>query len=96
MPMKYVLFYEAADDFRPKVPTHIQAHRALWAEFHAAGQLLMVGPFTDAPAGGAMAVFTTRDAAEAFVNQDPFVAHGLVARWTIREWHEVLVPPTAV
>jgi len=28
--MKYVLVYEASDDFRPKVPLHIEAHRALW------------------------------------------------------------------
>jgi uncharacterized protein YciI len=90
VPMKYVLAYEAAEDFRSKVPLHIEAHRALWKTFHSAGQLLMVGPFTDAPAGGAMGIFTTRDAAQAFVNADPFVTHGVVARWSIREWNEVL------
>jgi uncharacterized protein YciI len=90
--MKYVLLYEATDDFRAKVSLHLEAHRALWKQFHSAGQLLMVGPFTDAPAGGAMGVFVTRDAAEAFVKADPFVAHGIVACWTIREWNEVLTP----
>ncbi|MGH7271878.1 MAG: YciI family protein [Polyangiaceae bacterium] len=90
--MKYVLFYESVEDFRSKVPAHIEAHRALWKQFRADGNLLMIGPFTDAPAGGAMGIFTNRDAAERFVNVDPFVAHGLVARWTIREWNEALVP----
>ena len=90
--MKYVLLYEATDDFRSKVPLHIEGHRALWKQFHSAGQLLMVGPFTDAPAGGAMGVFTTRDAAETFVKADPFVSHRVVARWTIREWNEALSP----
>jgi uncharacterized protein YciI len=90
--MKYVVLYEAAEDFRPKVPLHIEAHRALWKRFAAAGQLLMVGPFNDAPAGGAMAIFTTREAAEAFVGADPFVSNGLVSRWTIREWNEALSP----
>jgi hypothetical protein len=52
----------------------------------------MVGPFTDAPAGGAMGIFTNRDAAERFVKADPFVSHGIVARWSIREWNEVLAP----
>jgi len=52
----------------------------------------MVGPFADEPAGGAMAVFTTRDAAEEFARVDPFVTSGIVARWTIREWREALVP----
>jgi uncharacterized protein len=90
--MKYVVLYESADDFRSKVPLHIEAHRALWRRFQTDGRLLMVGPFTDAPAGGAMAIFTDRDAAEKFVEADPFVTNGLVARWTIREWNEVLVP----
>ena len=52
----------------------------------------MVGPFTDEPAGGAMGVFATRDAAERFVKADPFVAQGVVATWTIREWNEALAP----
>jgi uncharacterized protein len=89
--MKYVLFYEAADDFRSKVPSHIEAHRALWKEFHLAGRLLMIGPFSDGTAGGAMGIFTTRDAALAFVSADPFVSQGVVASWTIREWNEALV-----
>ena len=91
--MKYVLFYEAADDFRSKVPAHFEAHRALWAEYGSAGSLLMIGPFNDAAgSAAAMAIFTTRDAAERFAKADPFVVHGLVARFTIREWNEALVP----
>jgi uncharacterized protein YciI len=39
-----------------------------------------------------MGIFTTRDAAEAFVRADPFVAQGIAARWTIREWSEALSP----
>jgi len=39
--------------------------------FHARGLLLMIGPFADAGAESAMAVFTTRDAAEEFVKADP-------------------------
>jgi uncharacterized protein YciI len=90
--MKYVLVYEAVADFMTKVPLYMEAHRALWHRYHAAGTLLMVGPFMDAPAGGAMGIFSSRAAAEAFVAEDPFVAHGVVARHTIREWNEVLVP----
>ena len=88
--MKYVLMYHSTPDFMEKVPANIDAHRALWKTFHADGRLLMVGPFTDEPAGGAMAVFTTRAAAEDFVRLDPFVTNGLVAKWTIRDWNEVL------
>jgi len=90
--VKYVLTYESTPDFRAKVPVHIAAHRALWHTFHADRRLLLIGPFTDEPLGGAMGVFSTRDAAEQFVRDDPFVANGIVARWTIREWNEVLMP----
>ena len=90
--MKYVLFYEATPDFRSKVPAHIEAHRALWRSYQSSGELLMIGPFADEPAGGAMGIFTTRAAAERFAGEDPFVTNGIVARWTIREWLEALVP----
>jgi uncharacterized protein YciI len=90
--MKYVLLYNSTPDFMEKVPQHLEAHQALWRTFHADKRLLMVGPFNDPPLGDAMAVFATRDAAEEFVSLDPFVAHGIVAQWTIREWNEVLMP----
>jgi uncharacterized protein YciI len=86
--MKYVLFYESSDDVRAKAPVHFPAHRARLDEFHARGVLLMVGPF-GTPEEGAMAVFTTREAAEEFVKDDPFVLHGVVRRWYVREWQEV-------
>lgn len=90
--MKYVLMYESTPELLQKVPAHIAAHRELWRVFHADNRLLLVGPFTDAPVGGAMGIFSTRAAAEEFVRDDPFVTNGIVARWTIREWHEVLMP----
>ncbi|HEY7894125.1 MAG TPA: YciI family protein [Gemmatimonadaceae bacterium] len=90
--MKYVVMYESTPDFLQKVPLHIAAHRELWRVFQADNRLLLIGPFTDAPAGGAMGVFSTRAAAEEFVRADPFVTNGIVARWTIREWHEALMP----
>jgi uncharacterized protein YciI len=90
--MKYVLFYETVDDFRSNAQLHFPAHRARWAEFHARGTLLLIGPFADAEAG-AMAVFTTREAAEEFARSDPFVLHGVVRTWHIREWNEALAGP---
>jgi uncharacterized protein YciI len=37
-----------------------------------------------------MAVLTTREAAEAFAEGDPFVTEGVVGGWSIREWMEAL------
>jgi uncharacterized protein YciI len=38
-----------------------------------------------------MGVFTSREAAEEFIEGDPFVIHGVVSKWTVREWNEVLL-----
>jgi uncharacterized protein YciI len=53
--------------------------------------LLMVGTFTDPPAG-AMAVFTSRETLQEFMSDDPFVRHGVVGAHRIREWDEILQP----
>jgi uncharacterized protein len=87
--VKYVLFYESGDDVAEKARLHLPAHRARWPEFQTKGTLLMVGPFADQ--SGAMAVFTTREAAEEFASDDPFVLHGVVKAWQVREWREALV-----
>ncbi len=86
--MKYALFYETAPGGLEKTPLHGAAHRAHWASFVEDGTLLLVGPFMDG--SGALAVFTTRDAAEAFAKNDPFVLHGVVGGYTIREWAEAI------
>ena len=56
----------------------------------------MIGPFANALEDGAMGIFTTREAAEEFVRGDPFVLHGVIRNWTIREWNEALVPASQV
>ena len=90
--MKYVLFYESADDVLSKAPAHFPAHEARLKDFHARGDILMVGTFGDPQEQGSMAIFPTRSAAQAFVDGDPFVREGVVRRWEIREWNEVLAP----
>ena len=90
--MKYVLFYESADDVLSKAPAHFPAHKARLDDFHARGDLLMVGTFGDPQEEGSMAIFTTREAAKEFVREDPFVLNGVVRDWHIREWDEVLAP----
>jgi uncharacterized protein YciI len=88
--MKYVVFYESADDVASKAPIHFPAHSARFPEFRARGELLMLGPFGNPQEEGSMAIFATREGAEEFVQGDPFVLNGVVRRWEIREWNEVL------
>ena len=92
--MRYVLFYDSADDIETKAPLHFPAHEARLQEFHGRGTLLMVGAFANAREEGSMAIFTTREAAEDFVAGDPFVHNGVVSKWRIQEWNEALGDPT--
>jgi uncharacterized protein YciI len=89
--MKYVVTYHAAEGAGDQLREHFPAHRAWFTGFAERGLLLMIGPFTDEPAGDALAVFTTRAAAEEFVHGDPFLRNGLIASWSVREWREALI-----
>jgi uncharacterized protein YciI len=51
--------------------------------------MVLAGAFTD-PVDGAILVFRTREAAEGFVESDPYVKGGLVTGWKIREWNVVI------
>jgi uncharacterized protein YciI len=86
--MKYVLIYDSADDVAQTAPVHFAAHRARWENFQADGTLLLIGPYSDQ--SGALAVFTTRAAAEEFARSDPFVLNGVVRAWSVKEWAEAL------
>ena len=90
--MKYVLLYESADDVLTTAPLHFEAHVAWAQQFAERGELLQLGAFEDPQAHGSMAVFTSREAAEAFTAGDPFVHNGVVRRYEIRGWDEALDP----
>ena len=87
---KFLLIYVNGD--LSKAPANFPAHRELWHTYAGRGTLLMVGPVLGAASVGALAVFTTREAAEEFARDDPFVASGVVASWSVAEWKEALVP----
>jgi uncharacterized protein len=86
---RYVVFYESADDVMSKAPAVYPRHLARLKEFRDRGDLLLVGTFGDPQVEGSMAVFGSREAAEEFVSDDPFVSEGVVKAWTLREWDEV-------
>jgi uncharacterized protein YciI len=85
----YVLLYESADDVLAKAPEHFPAHSARLDEFHARGDLLSVGTFGNPQEEGSMAIFASREAAEEFATEDPFVLNGVVRSWQVREWQVV-------
>jgi uncharacterized protein YciI len=63
-------------------------HKALVDAFIAKGEVIGIGPFADR---GNMAIFRTREAAEAFVKQDPFGLEGLVRSYAIRDWGDTML-----
>ncbi|RDI99020.1 hypothetical protein DVT68_11045 [Dyella solisilvae] len=87
--MKCVMIYEAAPDGIAKAVELGPAHAARLREFHARGVLLLAGPYAD-PTHGALGIFTSREAAEEFVEGDPFVTGGVVGNVTLKDWREVL------
>jgi len=89
MATRHVLLYTSADDVVSRAPAHFPAHRARLDEFHGRGVLLAVGTFGDPQEQGSMAIFTTREAADEFARDDPFVLGGVVSAWEVREWNEV-------
>ena len=91
--MKCVMSYQPASGGLAKAPANFPAHKARIDEFVARGVLLMIGTWAD-PAEGALAIFTTRAAAEEFVAGDPFVLNGVVGSVTLKDWNEILQTQT--
>ena len=65
-------------------------HKAVVDAFVARGEVVGIGPFVDG-GGGNMAIFRTREAAELFVKQDPFILEGLVKSYEIRSWGDEML-----
>ena len=90
--MKYVLFYESADNVAAKAPAQFPAHKARYEGFHARGDLLMLGTFADPPARRLDGDLHNPGSRGGVRPGDPFVVNGVVRNWQVREWNEVLVP----
>jgi uncharacterized protein YciI len=89
--MKYVLRYTMARDVDwARVGALFPEHRQNWESFRAEHTLLAIGPMED-PADGALAIFTTREAAEQFARSDPFVTGGVVGSWDVTGWQEAIL-----
>ena len=89
--LKYVLFYECADDVMSKAPPVYPRHLARLKEFRDRGDLILAGALAE-PTDRAVLVWRTddRSVVERFVDRDPYVANGLVTSWTIRPWTVII------
>ena len=85
----FLLRYELAPDYLARRPEHRDLHLRLAWEAVERGELLLGGA-VDEPVDSALLLFTDREAATRFAEADPYVASGLVARWSVRPWITVV------
>jgi uncharacterized protein YciI len=86
----YLLFYETAPDYLARRAQYRNEHlQKAWAS-HARGELVLGGALAD-PVDGAVLVFRAEsaDVVRRFAEADPYVVHGLVTSWRVREWTTV-------
>lgn len=86
----FLLIYTLAPDYMERRPEFRGAHLALAKAAVERGELLLAGALE--PAEEAMLLFAGEDAsvAEAFAAADPYVTHGIVTAWRVREWVTVI------
>jgi uncharacterized protein YciI len=86
--MKYVVIGESSGVSMEQIMAVYPRHKAIVDEFNAQGHVIGIGPFSDR---GNMAIFRSREAAEAFTKKDPFILEGLVKSFVIREWGDKML-----
>jgi uncharacterized protein YciI len=88
--MLFAVIGSSAGKSRDAIMAIYPRHKAFLDDFVARGEVVGVGPFLDA-AGGNMALFRTRAAAEAFVKGDPFLLEGVVREYQIKDWGDQML-----
>ena len=83
--MKAVIIGEPSGASMEQIMPVFPRHKAVLDGFISRGEVIGVGPFADL---GYMGIFRTREAAEAFARQDPFILEGLIKSFVIRDWDD--------
>jgi uncharacterized protein len=86
--MKAVVIGESSGASMDAIMAVYPRHKTVVDAFKQKGVVLGIGPFADR---GNMAIFRSREAAEAFVKEDPFILEGLVKSYVIRDWDDAML-----
>lgn len=94
--MDFILFYDVTPEYIVRRGDHRAEHLRLAWEYADRGELLLGGALED-PVDRTVLIFrcASREIVEGFVKRDPYVAHGLVASWSIRPFKTVVGPMSA-
>ena len=89
--------YDVVDDYVTRRAPYRAEHIARARAAVANGELVLGGALAN-PADGVVVLFQGESpaAAEAFAREDPYVKHGLVTAWRVREWTTVVGTDAAV
>lgn len=86
--MKAVLIGEPSGASMEAIMAVYPRHKVVVDKFRAQGDVIGIGPFADL---GNMAIFRSREAAEAFAQEDPFILEGLIKSFAIRDWDDTML-----
>jgi uncharacterized protein len=89
--MHYLLFYEVVEDYVARRQALRDVHLTHANLAVSRGELVLGGALAN-PVDGAVLLFKgdTPAVAEDFARSDPYVLHGLVTKWYVREWTTVV------
>jgi len=86
--MKFVVIGEPSGVTMDQIMVVYPRHKVFVEQLIAGGDVIGIGPFDSL---GNMAIFRTREAAEHFVAEDPFLLEGIVKSYVIRAWNDALI-----
>jgi len=86
--VKAVIIGESSGASMDAIMAVYPRHKAVVERFVARGEVIGIGPFADR---GNMGIFRTREAAEAFAKEDPFILEGLVKSFVIKDWADTML-----
>jgi uncharacterized protein len=89
--MHFLLIYDVGADFIERRAQFRQEHLTLAWKAAEAGDLVLAGALQE-PTEQAFLLFQgdSPQAATAFANADPYVRHGLIKRWRVKQWNTVV------
>ena len=89
--MHYLLCYDLAADYLERRGEFRDEHLKLGWEAHQRGEIIVAGALAD-PADMAVLMFQgdSPEVAERFAKADPYVVHGLVTGYKVRQWNTVI------
>ena len=87
--MKAVVIGESSGVTMDVIMSVYPRHKIVADKYIERGDIIGMGPFSDR---GNMAIFRSREAAEEWVKEDPFILEGLVKSFVIRDWKDELLP----